>query len=299
MENFSFKALLLALITLISFSSYAKWVPFELNNGLIMIDVTIEGEPAKALLDSGADLNAISQTFIEAHGQHLKKSRTKVTIEGVSGRKDYPIYKDINLHMFGQDLDLPEVAALDLGVDLILGSGFFKGIIVQIDYPNKQIQLAPKSAVDLKKLANINMREERGSGMPAVEVELNGMKTWLMLDTGNNGSLFLKRNFVLENGIIDSATTESNVAGVVETIGTESFIINTLKIGPYELESIPASIPEEGVDTNLAQGRGETKDFSRLRAKGVVTKGILGYDVLKHFILTIDYEDYRAHLWAQ
>ncbi|WP_171022313.1 aspartyl protease family protein [Thalassotalea litorea] len=264
-----------------------------------MIDVTIEGVPAKAMLDSGANLNAISQDFIDAHASHLKKSRTKVTVKGVSGREEFPIYKDVNVTMFGQDLELPEVAALGLGIDLIIGSGFFQGIIVQIDYPNNKIQLAPKSSIDLKKHANVKMRQERGSEMPAVEVELNGKKTWLMLDTGNAGNLFLKRNFVIENDLLKSDTIETRVSGSVEVINTESFIIETLKIGPYELEGVPATIPEDGVATNLADSRGETKDFSRLRAKGVATKGILGYDVLKHFIVTIDYEDFRAHLWAQ
>lgn len=299
MSFFNLRTLLLTIIGFLSFSTQAKWIPFELNNGHIMIDVTIEGAPAKAMLDSGANLNAISQDFIDAHASHLKKSRTKVTIEGVSGREDFPIYKDIKLTMFGQDLELPEVAALDLGVDMIIGSGFFQGIIVQIDYPNNKIQLALKSSIDLKKHANVKMRQERGSDMPAVEVELNGKKTWLMLDTGNSGDLFLKRKFVLENGLLESDTVETRVAGSVEVIDTESFVIETLKIGPFELENVPATIPEDGVGTNLSNGRGETKDFSRLRAKGVVTKGILGYDVLKHFILTIDYEDFRAHIWAQ
>ena len=72
----------------------------------------------------------------------------------------------------------------------------------------------------------------------------------------------------------------------------ESFNLSSLTIGPYELGHIPVIINAEGERTNI----GRRISGSAGIKTGKPTKGLLGYDILKHFVVTIDYSSYKVHI---
>lgn len=41
------------------------WMPFTVDDGHILVDITLGGKPVKAILDTGAEHNGISHAFIE------------------------------------------------------------------------------------------------------------------------------------------------------------------------------------------------------------------------------------------
>jgi len=202
--------------------------------------------------------------------------------------------------MFGGDFDLDDVAEGELGNStLLLGSVFFSNVIVQIDFPNSRLQLFPKSAVDMDKYQNVPMKRVRSSGLPAIQVKINGKKVWLLFDTGNSGAIYLKRSVATSEGWLtaDTQIDQSKVLGLSKSADVDMFKVESLKIGPYELESVPIQVPVEGEHTNVGKSKRETSTANNSRiSRGIKTKGVMGFDVLKHFIVTVDLDDYQLHI---
>ena len=65
-----------------------------------------------------------------------------------------------------------------------------------------------------------------------------------------------------------------------------------MQFGPFELENVLVTIPAEGKNSYLDSQYEKTG--SRLKGKKV--QGIIGYDVLKHFLITVDYKGGHAHI---
>ena len=198
------------------------------------------------------------------------------------------------------DLSLDRVAASSFrSADLILGSGIFRSGILQIDYPQSRLRFLDRKAIDLKKHANVHMKKASESLLPAVEVLLQGEKTWLLFETGNSGGLVLKRSFALDRGLFDDTMdSEQFIAAGINTIATyERFTLDSVGVGPYELGGVMSAIPAEGQSANIG-GRSYTATGTRLQ-RGLKTTGLLGYDVLKHFVITVDYDKDRMHIHAQ
>lgn len=289
-----------ALFPAVSVAAEDGWQAFTLNDGFIVIDIEIDGHPAKAILDSGASMNIISKRFIKKHGaDYIQSSRVKML--GVFGEQEVDVYTKIPVNLFGLDISLNDAAVGFLGeADLLIGGGLFNNIIVQIDYPKSQMRLLSKKSVNLKKVANVPMKRARGSAFPAVQVEANGKKVWLMLDTGNTGGLLVKRSFAVENDWLRENTdsTQDQLQGLVNSGNTESFTLNALKVGPYTLDNVLVHVPGDDQNTHLKFDElNERQTGSRIK-KGVDSKGLLGYEVLKHFVVTIDYESFRVNFYA-
>ena len=99
----------------------------------------------------------------------------------------------------------------------------------------------------------------------------------------NNGWL---TQFPLTQGISQGVNTTGNV---------EFFRIPTLGFGPFLLENVGITVPEAGVNAKF----GEAEDELNTRVGSVRVDGLIGYDVLQHFILTIDYKFGRGHIHAE
>ena len=56
---------ILFVVALLPNPANADWLPFLVKNGHITIEVKISGQPAKAILDSGASFNVISKSFVK------------------------------------------------------------------------------------------------------------------------------------------------------------------------------------------------------------------------------------------
>lgn len=293
---------LFLLATLLSISSAfaspadkAGWIPFELRNGMVTIDVELYGTKHKAIIDSGAEINAISSDYVEQNKNTLQFG-DKMRIKGVFGEDTKALVNALPVSIFGFKVELDSLAQVNLGeTALLLGAPFLYNFIVQFDYPNQKMRLLPHSMLDLKKLANVDLKKSRNRNLPAIKVTLEGGDDlWLTLDTGSNLGLSVSRLQAQKQNWLDGrAAVKHSVQGVTTSGKTESFTIGYLKVGPYELEDVLVTIPAEGdsmdVRENLRMHAGKLK-------KGVATNGYLGYDILQHFVLTLDTKHWRAHI---
>jgi len=291
--------LLIILSLLFSQHALAKWIPFTLKNNHIIIKMKVNGQSVDAILDSGAEMNMIDANFIKKHGKGIKKIGT-ITVIGINSKARKNLYGHVPVNLFNTEFMLNRVVEGNLfGSSLLLGASFFKGIVVQIDYPHSKLRLLPRRAVDMKKAANVPSKRQRSSRLPAVKVKINDKPFWVTLDTGNNGSLFLKRTFAIENHLLENKNKKSTgiTMGLHDLVRSENYIVNNFNIGPYELENVQVAIPEAGKNSRVGRRKSEVELGSRMQ-KGVQTKGILGYDILKNFIITIDYTAYKVHIMA-
>jgi hypothetical protein len=275
-------------------AAVSAWVDFELIEGHVKIPVEIAGNTGYAILDSGAQLNGINSSFIFKHKLDLKKGK-KINVKGVYGTQKRQTYSSVDVDILGQQLPFSSLTEISLGHfenALLLGAPFFAGFILQIDYPNERLRFLSRDALDMDEVKNLNMVKQGGSGMPIVKVRLNNEKSlWLILDTGNSGGLMLERSAASRwLGKYDTGTSLSFGANSMGY--SESFRIPEMQFGPFVLENVLVSVPAQGQPSNLGsrfQRRGT-------RIKGNKVEGLLGFDILKHFVLTVDYAGGRAHV---
>ncbi len=276
----------------------STWVDFSLANGQVLVDTAVSGIPGKSLIDSGAQINVINQDFLRLHDLSFATGKN-ITLSGVKGSNETVTYRDVPVSLFGNELNFKDVVAADLGqsdLQLLIGSGFLHLMVFQLDYQNERMRVFTRDALDLKALKNVKSRRDPNSGAPIIQVRINDERNvWLLLDTGSSGGVLLDRRVAQANGWLDQfVTVDSSVRGVVETAETETFRIPTLGLGPFELGDVPVTVPASGEKFELFTREGNTA--SRINRGRYKFEGILGYDVLRHFVVTIDYKSGAVHL---
>lgn len=296
------RSLLLSLFIFMSTTAVAgvsDWIPFEHRNGQVLIQVKVEGIDSYAMMDSGASINLINQNFVDHHQLELQKLRDKITIQGVHGKSERDVFRDVSTEMFGQDLALDYVSGdfAEPEIALILGAPLLDKYVFQFDYPNSRLRLIDHDSIDLIEVKNITMRSRRDYDQPIVKVNLNDeVEAWLILDTGASTGIYLQREVADNHGWLESFTVSRGLSRGVNTVAeVESFSLPLVEFGPYLLEDVEIIVPIEGVRTDFGKNRQQLNS----RVRGVKIDGLLGYDILQHFILTIDYKNGRGHIHAQ
>lgn len=291
-----FVLLFLILNVTVAQAATTVWVPFKLNNGHIVLPVVVNGVEGEALLDSGASSNAISSRIVNYHGDGLVKAG-KVKVNGVYGVQKLDVISRVPVTMFGVDFKISDVISSSLGsYELLLGLGFFDKFVVQLDYPNHRMRLSDRKSLNLKDISNVRLLRDSRFDHPIVEVTLDKDKSaWLIFDTGNSGGLMLSRSFVEYNGWLEKYQTKQSYGSGINIKGasTEVFYMDDFKIGPFELENVRVTVPAEGQSSLL--GVKNTGGLVRSN-RGKKTEGLLGYDILKHFVVTIDFRKNLLHL---
>lgn len=295
---------LLFLIAFLSFSVFSApqmdkegWLPFVLSNGAVLIEIEVAGETAHALIDSGAEFNGINQAYVEKHKNKLNYGG-RIIVQGVFGEEEVAMVTGFASKLFGYEFKLVDLVPVQMNEPLLLlGQPFLSNFIVQFDYPNQKIRLLPHSAVDMKKVANVDMKKSRGRNLPVIKVDIaKDQGIWLTLDTGNTGGLVVSRQLAEEQDWLKLLpAVKHEASGVTGSGNVESFQIPYLKIGPYELEDVFVTVPADGQKMNISDKTGRTTAGVQ---KGINSKGLLGYDILKHFVLTLDTKNWRAHIAA-
>lgn len=284
------------LLTPLAAAGVSDWIPFQHRSGHITIPVTLNGEHTTAIFDTGASGNGISESFLQRHEGDYELGR-RITVRGVYGQRRVHLVNGIRIGMFGSEFNIGELMPMRIGgFDLLVGLPFFENYIVQIDYPNNRMRLIDHESLDLRKAANVKMRHESSSSHPIVKVNLNGeYEPWLTLDTGNNSSILMSRIDASRLGWLeDYESTDTRGVGINAIVAeNERFYLPTIQIGPYTLENVAVTVPRKGQKSNIGwdSHRGVSRQIKRSKSKG-----LLGYDVLKHFVVTIDLKRSLLHL---
>jgi predicted aspartyl protease len=276
------------------------WTPIDISNGHVIIPITLNGEPARAMLDTGANANMVSQAFLDAHEGEFSKGQA-VIVSGVNDQRRTAMANNLTLGIFGTEFEIDQlVPGYFSNFDMIIGLPFFELFVVQIDYPGQRMRIMDHAAIDMKKFANVKMRRDGGSGSPQVRIKLNDeVKAWVLLDTGNAGRLMYGRANAERRGWLeDYPVTSSEVTGVNNvSADVDLFRLPTMTIGPFEMENVLVGVSSGGSFSIDRTRRDDRTTGFRLKKGGKKkTDGILGFDILQHYIVTIDLKRNRLNL---
>ncbi len=280
-------------------SGVTPWVEMEIDNGLILIDTEVGGIKGRAMLDTGAEIHGINPAFLEKHDLKFKRGR-KVKLSGVFGVEDRKSYTKVPVKMFGVEVNLRDPVEMNLGgaddIQLLIGAGFFNEFVVQFDYPNSRMRLYTRDAVDMKKFANIKSKKPSRIGSPMVKVNMNGQKDlWLTMDTGSNGGVLTERLVAEKAGWLEDYPGRAETHyGLNDSEEMWTFNVPEMTFGPFTLENAIVTVPSKGKKLAIFK---KQKSLGTMIAHGKSkSQGLLGYDVLKHFVVTVDYKTGKVHI---
>lgn len=221
-----------------------------------------------------------------------------MNIKGAFGVEKRKTFNNLTVDLYGSSFELNRVVESNLGHHsrgMIIGAPFIASFIVQLDYPNNRMRLMTRDVLELSKSENVPIRRHKASGQPLIEVEVNGNALWLLLDTGSNGGVLIDRRVASKLDLLDEVVEAGVSRGINSSAVTETAIIDNLKIGPYELENVSVRFVADGFNSNVSNNMRETG--SRIISSR--QDGILGYDILKHFLVILDYKKGQAHFGFQ
>jgi hypothetical protein len=220
-------------------------LPIEYREGLLWIKATERqsATPLNLLLDTGAGVSVLNTSAAERLG--LKKGRP-IDVRGVEAAlKGYSLKP---LSLTAGDLQLPSPAlAVDLQklssccaqrVDGLLGSDFFHGRAVQIDFDAHKMRILPSPPES--KLADSLPLQLRACGM-RVPISVNGRKAqWVRLDTGCASAL----QWVTSNVRPEDCMRKTAI-GLAELSIPETQ--TTVRVGQTEFQNVPTGLHEKPI----------------------------------------------------
>ena len=276
-----------------------EWMEIRIVDGLMLVESSVAGIPGLSVIDTGATLEGINGRFLEAQGLEYKKDH-KLTVVGVHGKEERSSYRAVEAEVFGSPVKFTRLVDLDLGppeYQLLLGSNFLKSYIFQFDYTNSRMRLITRDSVDLKKIRNIETKLDSSSNNSLlVRVGLDEKnEAWLQMDTGSNGGIMVDRPLASRLGWIDTYPKVEGVSsGAVSSSAMEYFRVPMITVGPFELENVLVSIPATGEDLEVFE---RTTEIGTRIANRRVAAGLLGYEILQHFVVTVDYDRGYVHFY--
>ena len=250
------------------------------------------------MIDSGANFSAVNANFLQNNAIALK-SFGQVQVKGIAERKQRRHYRNVPVTLLGVDTEFSDLIEVPLGnrdIQFILGADFLGLAIFQFDYPNERMRLLNRERVNLGKLSNVTSRVDRTGCEVIAKVRLNdAQNVWLSVDTGASSGVLMERSIVAQHDWLTSYPSELlNVRGVNAGSTVEQFRLPVLQIGNFEVTDVPVRVPAKG--NNLELFDRPTRTDSNLRCRRGKAQGLLGYEVLKDFVLTIDYRKGKIHL---
>jgi hypothetical protein len=263
------------------------WIDFTIYRGFLVIDTKILGIDGFSVIDTGAQISMIQSSFITQHDLELKPAGN-IKVTGVYGTATSKSYRDVSVNLMGSITLFKRLVEADLDdrVQLLIGGDFLQNLYFQFDYPNKRLRGITRDSFNLKKIKNVKSRLDPATKQPMVRVRLNDeVNKWLVMDTGNSVGILLKRSTATRFKWLDRYSAEQGISrGVATSAGVETFRLPVIGIGPFNVKNARVTVPQEG--NKLEMFKTDRSSISP-RQK---TQGLLGYDVLKNFLVTIDYK---------
>lgn len=299
--------LILSVVACSAQANVTEWIDFKFTGSAIQIPVTIGGVEALATIDSKAKSNYLSEEFAAKHQDKFKKTGV-ILFKDQFGERNVSVYQEVKVHIFGADLPFSDIIAQPSPfADLTLGIPFFRQNIIQIDFPSKKLRLISRDKLDMKKIANMEMRPEvnakaqsvtgqqsikkNDESNRAVKVVVSGKEKWLTLDTAAPAGVMMARATADKMELLaqpysgDLKALQQNF-----TSPADLYSLSSVKVGPFEMENVLLAVEPEGGKRLIAPAMRQAKTGT-LISREVLSDGVLGLEVLQHFIVTLDYTD--------
>jgi predicted aspartyl protease len=257
-------------------------VPFEFRRERIMVPARVNGsEPLSFMLDTGFSITTLHPDVV----QQLNLRRAgHLTIVGIAGEEEAEVFEGARFDLGGATYSPRRVAAVPSDNKRssrkrsgVLGAGFFKRFVVEIDPKAKTLTLhEPKSFRYTGPGESIPFKFKKET--PIVEATINipgreAVPGRFEIDTGCDGGLCLGHDFVEAHHLLESAgQTEGSVRqGLGGAVRTTLGHVPQLQLGRLTIDKPQANFFLQGspVDRGLA--------------------GHIGLEILRQFKFILDY----------
>ena len=263
-------------------------VPFELVNNHIYANGSIDGKPARFLVDTGG-VNLLTPTSAKKFGL---EGEGKLAGRGVGEETvDLALAHAKEVRLGGAVLSRPVFYVIDLGKlpavegydsDGLVGYEMFRRFGVTIDYAKHELVLAEPAKFAPPAGAHA-IAFDLADRIPIVQGRLDGVPARISVDTGSRASLTLHAPFAREHGLVAkyAAAADSVVGwGVGGPSRGRIARFGTLELGDLAIEGIAGDIYAGD------KGAFASPDLG----------GNLGGGVLRRFTVAFDYGAKKMYL---
>ena len=268
--------------------SGAASVPFDLVNNHIYVDGTVDGKPARFLVDTGGS-NLLTPAAARKFGL---ASEGRMTANGAGENPtDLAFARGKQVRVGDATLANPVFYVIDLGdlpqiegvpLDGLVGYEMFRRFDVRIDYAKKALTMFdPKRFVPPPGAAVLDFK--LAGTIPEVSGTLDGVPVLLTVDTGSRDSLTMSSPFVRAHDLVakynaaPEAVTGWGVGGAARGRPAR---FGTLKLGALAIDGIAGDL--------FVGNKGAFTDPN--------VAGNLGGGVLHRFTVTFDYANRKIYL---
>ena len=217
----------------------------------LFVDVEVEGVAARFIIDTGADVFAVSRQFAELLAL---EARGKTLISTIVGVSEVDVVEISEFKLGNVRAESFDAAVVELsGFDGIVGLPFFESALVAIDFQSERLEIADPRVYALEDF--ISTGDERILSAPGFQLSglgLNGIVLpALRLDTGSSGGIHLSRaqSGSFFEGVTEVVTTTFAASnGVLRGLGA---IAETLSIADFVLRDQFVLVQEEELEFGL------------------------------------------------
>lgn len=259
-------------------------IPMQDMGGWPVIELRINGKgPYRFLLDTGAPMTTVSEELSRELGLPAPPDNRTAPADGPAPPPTVTIHEVGIGSATLQDLIaavVPPGMLLSKGEGAprgVLAVASFPGYLLTYNYPGKLISIRKGSLPAADSKTNFQYSEDQP--LPTVPLRICGRDVEVHLDTGAPFGLTLPLKFLKELPL----AKEPKESGKVRTGGGGEFPVSvaaangTIELGKYSLDA------------------GQVR-FSDARPGPGPATGNIGYEVLRHFLVTIDSENRRIQL---
>ena len=261
---FAVLVLVFALLRVQAASPTRSEFPFKFREGLLWIEVTTpqSEKSLNFLLDTGAGVSVINLSTAKRIGLKLGH---EVTVHGVQTMLTGYWQERLSAKVGEVELrreylagDLEKFSSsCERPVDGLVGTGFFRGRVVQIDFDAQKIRLLKP---EKNRKSDIALPLQLRSCGMRVPIRVNGYeRQWVRLDTGCATAL----QWVTSDVPTDQCTRQIAI-GLAEISIPQS--TTTVGLGKYEFNNVPTGLHETAIFAGEAGllGNGLLSRFSTI-----------------------------------
>ncbi|MDX1490792.1 MAG: hypothetical protein R3332_05860 [Pseudohongiellaceae bacterium] len=262
---------------------------FRVANSEVTIDVVIDGETYPAALTMSNIPGTITLELVRKLGLNEQVDR-RSTVIGDFGRPEAKRFiTNLDIGLFGTTTTAKQMTIAGRGQAISLSLRLFQDLLIQMDFPNSRICFFDRDAVNMKEVHNIEMDFDPQFGVPVVKVRFNDeIDTWLQVSPGLGAGIRLDSVIAEELGLYESATSASSLL--------LSNTFDLMQLGPYEVGQMSAQFPRLGVNDNI-KTNSQSKVGTNIK-RGKESRGRIGLEILKHFVVTMDMKTGRMHIYT-
>lgn len=274
-------------------------IPVFVQRNLVIIPLMLNGQgPFNFLLDTGINSSLITDPSIR---QRLNlRTKERYMVSGAGEEEPLEAYRVDSVRVQLKDIVCPRLSFLSLSNDVLnlsgyvgmpihglLGSDIFRSFVVEIRPQDQHVVFhTPES-----------YRTPRGRQWTRIPLDIEGNKTYVTLPVTLSDSLTLPLKLVLDTGAGHALSIETSSDARLQVPakhlrtqlgrGLNGYIngylgrVTALQLGKYKVPSLLTSFPDAA---DVAQ-----------RAD-VFRNGNLGFELLKRFVVVIDYTKNRLLL---